>query len=141
MIRRPPRSTLFPYTTLFRSLGLAARDRDSERRLDLAVAVHVLGDNGLLEPGEVVRLDLPAEADRLAGVVGVVGVDREQPVVTDRRAHRPYVPHVLVEAEADFHFHRAEALGRVGLGLARQRRGVVGDAVAIEAGGVGADLR
>src|SRR3989449_6448010 len=25
MIRRPPRSTLFPYTTLFRSLDLAAR--------------------------------------------------------------------------------------------------------------------
>src|SRR2546430_5536970 len=24
MIRRPPRSTLFPYTTLFRSLGLAS---------------------------------------------------------------------------------------------------------------------
>src|SRR2546422_3155098 len=26
MIRRPPRSTLFPYTTLFRSLAIAARD-------------------------------------------------------------------------------------------------------------------
>src|SRR2546422_6071795 len=26
MIRRPPRSTLFPYTTLFRSLGAAGRD-------------------------------------------------------------------------------------------------------------------
>src|SRR5438445_1409 len=88
-------------------LGLAARDRDSERRLDLAVAVHVLGDNGLFEPGEVVRLDLPAEADRLAGVVGVVGVDREQPVVTDRRAHRPYVPYVLVEAEAYTEIGRA----------------------------------
>src|SRR2546430_7103967 len=25
MIRRPPRSTLFPYTTLFRSINLAAR--------------------------------------------------------------------------------------------------------------------
>src|SRR3712207_8660343 len=25
MIRRPPRSTLFPYTTLFRSLALAAK--------------------------------------------------------------------------------------------------------------------
>src|SRR5260370_28494693 len=25
MIRRPPRSTLFPYTTLFRSLGFASR--------------------------------------------------------------------------------------------------------------------
>src|SRR2546426_8360470 len=27
MIRRPPRSTLFPYTTLFRSLLLTQRDR------------------------------------------------------------------------------------------------------------------
>src|SRR2546428_8963917 len=27
MIRRPPRSTLFPYTTLFRSRGLAAAER------------------------------------------------------------------------------------------------------------------
>src|SRR2546429_4246635 len=26
MIRRPPRSTLFPYTTLFRSAGAAARE-------------------------------------------------------------------------------------------------------------------
>src|SRR3712207_8782126 len=33
MIRRPPRSTLFPYTTLFRSDGL-----------DDLPAVHVLGD-------------------------------------------------------------------------------------------------
>src|SRR6516164_850764 len=34
MIRRPPRSTLFPYTTLFRSpraIGLAARRREMER--------------------------------------------------------------------------------------------------------------
>src|SRR3989442_8817530 len=32
MIRRPPRSTLFPYTTLFRSLRLAAADTSSQRR-------------------------------------------------------------------------------------------------------------
>src|SRR5689334_24077946 len=34
MIRRPPRSTLFPYTTLFRSRGRGARDRarDGEDR-------------------------------------------------------------------------------------------------------------
>src|SRR5438477_9743071 len=39
MIRRPPRSTLFPYTTLFRSgeqVGLAVAQPD--RRRDLAVA-------------------------------------------------------------------------------------------------------
>src|SRR2546429_7332849 len=43
MIRRPPRSTLFPYTTLFRSLraagrpggGAARRDRLYQRRVRL----------------------------------------------------------------------------------------------------------
>src|SRR2546422_6709738 len=30
MIRRPPRSTLFPYTTLFRSLNLEASDGEVE---------------------------------------------------------------------------------------------------------------
>src|SRR5256885_9639371 len=33
MIRRPPRSTLFPYTTLFRSDGQAAHLRQEARRL------------------------------------------------------------------------------------------------------------
>src|SRR5438093_6876417 len=28
MLRRPPRSTLFPYTTLFRSVGLAVQGED-----------------------------------------------------------------------------------------------------------------
>src|SRR5437899_8668268 len=31
MIRRPPRSTLFPYTTLFRSSSLAPRGRPAPR--------------------------------------------------------------------------------------------------------------
>src|SRR3712207_6947811 len=31
MIRRPPRSTLFPYTTLFRSVGTARRGRPWHR--------------------------------------------------------------------------------------------------------------
>src|SRR2546430_7204523 len=33
MIRRPPRSTLFPYTTLFRSLSTARRERPGSRGL------------------------------------------------------------------------------------------------------------
>src|SRR2546430_8504724 len=39
MIRRPPRSTLFPYTTLFRSLGQRGAGRygaPARRRLDRA---------------------------------------------------------------------------------------------------------
>src|SRR3989441_8945000 len=44
MIRRPPRSTLFPYTTLFRSPDQGERDRDVVRPLALAdeVIVRVL---------------------------------------------------------------------------------------------------
>src|SRR3712207_7004195 len=65
MIRRPPRSTLFPYTTLFRS-GQVAGDlhaqltgRDDDQRLRDAVAA--LGRRGdPLEQGD-------AEAEGLAG--------------------------------------------------------------------------
>src|SRR3712207_7144789 len=42
MIRRPPRSTLFPYTTLFRSvavIGLAPRDHMAALRLSLVEEV------------------------------------------------------------------------------------------------------
>src|SRR2546427_4309173 len=35
MIRRPPRSTLFPYTTLFRSYVLASREVDSKTVMKL----------------------------------------------------------------------------------------------------------
>src|SRR3712207_9404079 len=49
MIRRPPRSTLFPYTTLFRSWEAAAADGD--RR---AVAVYVDDDGpGLANPANL----------------------------------------------------------------------------------------
>src|SRR5260370_20174768 len=40
MIRRPPRSTLFPYTTLFRSPVLIARDRAGTVRAFLNVCAH-----------------------------------------------------------------------------------------------------
>src|SRR5688572_31011513 len=36
MIRRPPRSTLFPYTTLFRSFGRLNREGTQQDRVDAA---------------------------------------------------------------------------------------------------------
>src|SRR3712207_1215827 len=76
MIRRPPRSTLFPYTTLFRSMAfqLAAIDPTS-------VPINLLnprpgtkfGDRELMDPWEVVkwvaifRLVLPEALFRLCG--------------------------------------------------------------------------
>src|SRR2546422_7141881 len=60
MIRRPPRSTLFPYTTLFRSQVLVERslvERSSFRRVQLHDRVTPLGahdaaarDSGLQSP-------------------------------------------------------------------------------------------
>src|SRR3712207_7295378 len=66
MIRRPPRSTLFPYTTLFRSVVLGGdrrRRRDAPDDQDLGVAVlHAveLGGHVLVLAAEAVvdhRLD------------------------------------------------------------------------------------
>src|SRR2546426_2534956 len=60
MIRRPPRSTLFPYTTLFRSRvldlpqhGLAELERGLEARHELVLGIRPreLVRVGLLDPG------------------------------------------------------------------------------------------
>src|SRR3712207_7088472 len=50
MIRRPPRSTLFPYTTLFRSVGVSCC------RLQIGSGLLGLPSPGQ-EPLELVRLD------------------------------------------------------------------------------------
>src|SRR2546427_6132522 len=42
MIRRPPRSTLFPYTTLFRSQGRVHVDERLDPRPDATPAEHVV---------------------------------------------------------------------------------------------------
>src|SRR3712207_8894805 len=61
MIRRPPRSTLFPYTTLFRSDGEQPRVQARVQRLD--AAVHDLGEAGVL----LDRADGDAVLRQLAG--------------------------------------------------------------------------
>src|SRR2546430_13477988 len=87
MIRRPPRSTLFPYTTLFRSHLLAARPRSRLRprlprgwpRLTLAWAHQLSGGVGRdgraageLAVGQAVGGGYPAVQERL----GFAGVKR-----------------------------------------------------------------
>src|SRR2546422_6628091 len=68
MIRRPPRSTLFPYTTLFRSLELAqqapelpALQRPLARRL-VGVAPERERARGVADALDVEARDLPLEA-------------------------------------------------------------------------------
>src|SRR5687768_18097156 len=50
MMRRPPRSTLFPYTTLFRSAGLQVWDRPDTRLSDLIEQLNAA--NKLTDPAE-----------------------------------------------------------------------------------------
>src|SRR3712207_8927425 len=78
MIRRPPRSTLFPYTTLFRSEWDVVLDRRPaghgpfhvRAALDGATSVGAgktlrfeLGSGAVAEMGEVVVLDARSEED------------------------------------------------------------------------------
>src|SRR2546430_3101969 len=57
MIRRPPRSTLFPYTTLFRS-GAPERASGSSSRRDRDVITHVArSDAGSLRDRKSTRLN------------------------------------------------------------------------------------
>src|SRR5256885_13868068 len=52
MIRRPPRSTLFPYTTLFRSLPAAAESRGWQRRMPGCTDSHTDGPGCCSAMGE-----------------------------------------------------------------------------------------
>src|SRR3712207_7960267 len=90
MIRRPPRSTLFPYTTLFRSLGLGLghlldvhaalgrekdeglllRPVDGDREVELAVYLRPALD---VHPSYGVPPDVHAE-DAFRGLPGLPGV-------------------------------------------------------------------
>src|SRR3712207_9449067 len=53
MIRRPPRSTLFPYTTLFRSLRWTVADSPKTLDKDHALAA---GSSLTIDPGVEVRV-------------------------------------------------------------------------------------
>src|SRR2546422_6886702 len=76
MIRRPPRSTLFPYTTLFRSL--VAKNQLDRGRIDVARA---LG----LDPATLLTF-----ADSLAPSLGAADVPvQRDAAVTAALANRP----------------------------------------------------
>src|SRR5258705_12602860 len=79
MIRRPPRSTLFPYTTLFRSLahgagyGVVMSHRSGETEdtsiADLAVAAQC----AMIKTGSLSRADRTAKYNRLLRIERELG--------------------------------------------------------------------
>src|SRR5690242_20842529 len=77
MIRRPPRSTLFPYTTLFRS----------RRRLDD-------GDRWQARVHHRLQLAVVAESRQIGSTGGIVGADGNQ--IEDRKSTRLNSSHMSI---------------------------------------------
>src|SRR3712207_8730881 len=73
MIRRPPRSTLFPYTTLFRSFTAMLELHSAGEPVDVLTLVEHLKQTGQLE-----AVGGRAAVDLLAGSVPAVGNVRQR---------------------------------------------------------------
>src|SRR3989441_9605576 len=71
MIRRPPRSTLFPYTTLFRSRPEAARRRCTRGGVEGALMIgKTIAE---LRPGDYAEIERHVEMDAIAEFIDAVG--------------------------------------------------------------------
>src|SRR3712207_7526729 len=81
MIRRPPRSTLFPYTTLFRSTCAAVVEPDGRRALSNVVHTQTEHDR---YGGVVPEVASRAHLERIDGVIEKSLVDAK----TDRKSTR-----------------------------------------------------
>src|SRR5258708_31066895 len=80
MIRRPPRSTLFPYTTLFRSPGI----QDPDRRAITDITNR--GTASLATPGSKVELNPQPFPPKMAG----------DSVLPDRKSTRLNSSHQII---------------------------------------------
>src|SRR3712207_7378008 len=92
MIRRPPRSTLFPYTTLFRSCPLLRGGPARDRRGSRGEARHRAGAaGGEGDPPPALRLPGP-RGSRGGGARagGADRGDRERTRLNSRHAQIPY---------------------------------------------------
>lgn len=127
------------FEAVFGVFVLAGGDGDVGGFGDFGQALDVIGQDGFLEPSDVVVLELAGHADGLLGVVAIVGVDVDLDIVADGFADGFEAFHVgalvLAEVLADLHFDAREAHVDVsGLLFDEPVDGVVGPAAATVAG-------
>src|SRR5690349_22851419 len=90
MIRRPPISTLFPYTTLFRSAAARARAADAGRVLGLLPAS--------VDPHPALRQGLGRAVSRAHGDRGARrGISRSEEHTSELQSRRELVCRLLLE--------------------------------------------
>src|SRR3989442_9377213 len=93
MIRRPPRSTLFPYTTLFRSHG--AREVDGDREAVTRVEAGLARDRRV--DADHLAADVDERPARVARVDGGVGLDRSEEHTSELQSRPHLVCRLLLE--------------------------------------------
>src|SRR5438874_10752907 len=102
MIRRPPRSTLFPYTTLFRSVAVVEAERpgDHARR---EVVVH---REWLAVDGGGVQRRVRARGERDLAQVLAPGAERSEEHTSELQSRRDLVCRLLLEKKKKKHEDR-----------------------------------
>src|SRR3712207_7943747 len=95
MIRRPPRSTLFPYTTLFRSERHPEADRQLERHRDPGEQER--DDHGVPELGRAERLRIVPEAGPAREVREPDAVLRSEEHTSELQSRQYLVCRLLLE--------------------------------------------
>src|SRR3712207_8305025 len=101
MIRRPPRSTLFPYTTLFRSLRDPGFGKFDTERIRKSVAEHH-GDRDLLSE-EDVSLRFFEIVQRLFMIPTVRRLDRKSTRLNSSHANISYAVFCLKKNKSFYH--------------------------------------
>src|SRR2546426_12417937 len=87
MIRRPPRSTLFPYTTLFRSLVKGAKNpQNAKRFLDWAVSKAAMTSYAAWRGAALTRTDVPVSGPKISemNLIAIDFVKAGDPAYKDR---------------------------------------------------------
>src|SRR5256885_13060342 len=92
MIRRPPRSTLFPYTTLFRSLALQVQKAIELRRIC-----------GHRSWNEIIRRQSAGIAERITGQTVRVGHGRSEEHTSELQSPCNLVCRLLLEKKKTTH--------------------------------------
>src|SRR3712207_8817670 len=96
MIRRPPRSTLFPYTTLFRSQGVSQR-----LWVDLLLRQPALGRQ--LPRARSARLGSPRSLGLRRGLIVPLVEDRKSTRLNSSHANISYAVFCLKKKQSSFH--------------------------------------